>query len=151
MTFDRLIAAGGLLVMLGAAACGGGGERADTTAGGTQTTQQPATGTNLTPGPGGKVIEVKMLTDDQGANRFDPARFEANAGDVLRFTLVSGVHNANFLPDSNAGKSNLPRATDLLQLPGQTSDIALNFGPGTYYFQCDPHALLGMVGQVTVK
>ncbi|HEU4565059.1 MAG TPA: plastocyanin/azurin family copper-binding protein [Gemmatimonadaceae bacterium] len=104
-----------------------------------------------TPAANGKVIEVKMMTDDQGNNRFEPNDFEAHEGDILRFTLVSGVHNAHFLPDSNAGKQNLPAATELLQLPGQTKDVPLTFGTGRFYFQCDPHALLGMIGHVKVE
>ena len=111
-------------------------------------TGAPAAGA---PAATGNVIEVKMMTDDQGNNRFDPKDITAKSGDVLRFTLVSGVHNAHFLPDSNAGKSNLPAATQLLQLPGQTVDIPLTFGAGRFYFQCDPHALLGMIGHVTVQ
>jgi plastocyanin len=98
------------------------------------------------------VIEVKMLTDDEGNNKFDPADITAKEGDVLRFTLVSGVHNAHFVADSNKTATGaLPPATQLLQLPGQTTDITLGFGKGRFYFQCDPHALLGMIGHVTVE
>ena len=102
------------------------------------------------PAPTGKVIEIKAITDDQG-NRFEPADIEADPGDVLRIVLVSGVHNINFLPDSNPGKSGLPAPSDLLQLPGQTLDIPVTFAPGHYYFQCDPHAALGMVGSLEVE
>jgi len=102
------------------------------------------------PAPTGTVIEIKAITDDQG-NRFEPADIEAKPGDVLRIVLVSGVHNINFLPDSNPGKSGLPAASDLLQLPGQTLDIPVTFAPGHYYFQCDPHAALGMVGRLEVE
>lgn len=97
----------------------------------------------------GKIIEVKMVTDDKG-NYFEPAAIHAEAGDVLRFTLVSGVHNVNFLPDSNAAKQGLPAPSDLLQLPGQTLDVPVTFAEGSYYFQCDPHAVLGMMGRLHV-
>lgn len=97
----------------------------------------------------GKVIEVKMITDDKG-NYFEPAAIHAETGDVLRFTMVSGVHNVNFLPDSNVAKQGLPPASELLQLPGQTLDIPVTFAEGSYYFQCDPHALLGMIGRLHV-
>ena len=90
-----------------------------------------------------------MITDDRG-NYYEPAAVHAETGDVLRFTLVTGVHNVNFLPDSNAGKQGLPRASDLLQLPGQTLDVPITFGEGSYYFQCDPHAVLGMTGRLHV-
>ena len=32
-----------------------------------------------------------------------------------------------------------------------TYDIAVDFKPGHYYFQCDPHALLGMIGRLEVE
>jgi plastocyanin len=141
-------------VTLGAAAftaaCGGGEQKADTTQAAAPPT--PATpGSPLTPAPGREVIKIEMITDDAGNNKFVPNEFEAHRGDVLRFTLVTGVHNAHFLADSNPGVQNLPAASPLLQVPGQTYDIAVDFAPGRYYFQCDPHALLGMVGRLKVE
>lgn len=113
------------------------------------TTSTP--GAPLTPAEGGKVIVIEMTTDAQGNNKFSPNDFEAHQGDVLRFTLGSGVHNVHFLADSNRTLSNAPPASPLLQLPGQTYDIAVDFPEGRYYFQCDPHALLGMIGHVKVE
>ena len=110
----------------------------------------PATGPAVAPAATGTVVEVKAITDDRGS-RFEPAKLEAKPGDVLRVVLVSGVHNLHFLPDSNPGKSGLPPAGDMLQLPGQTFDIPVTFGPGEYYFQCDPHAALGMTGELEVE
>ena len=108
-------------------------------------------GENLTPDPGGKVIEVHLLTDDQGNNKFEPNKIEAHPGDVIRYTLKSGVHNVDFLPDSNTIKTGLPAASALLQLPGQTADLKVTLAPGEYYFQCDPHAALGMKGRLEVE
>lgn len=133
------------------AACGGGAEKkADSS---TTTAAQPAAtpGAPLTPAPGGKIVTIEMMTDDQGNNKFSPNKFEVHQGDVLRFTLASGVHNVHFLPDSNAMAQGLPPASPLLQVPGQTFDIAVDFKPGRYYFQCDPHALLGMTGHMEVE
>ena len=113
-------------------------------------TTTAAAGGEVKPGPGGKVIVVEATTDEKG-NYFTPNEIEAHKGDVLRFTLKVGVHNVHFLPDSNPGKTGLPPATEMLQLPGQTVDIAVNFASGRYYFQCDPHALLGMKGHVKVE
>ena len=149
MTFMRT-----LLTVLGTtvfAACGGGGDQkpADT---------QPATptpaatpGSPLTPAAGGKVIVIAMTTDAAGNNKFTPNDFEAHQGDVMRFTLETGVHNVNFLADSNRTLTSPPAVSPLLQLPGQTYDIAVDFPPGRYFFQCDSHALLGMVGYVKVE
>ena len=106
---------------------------------------------NLTPDPGGKIIVVQMLTDDQGNNRFDPSEVEAHKGDVVRFTLKTGVHNVNFLPDSNTVKTGLPAASAFLQLPGQTIDLKVTLPAGKYYFQCDPHVALGMKGWLEVE
>lgn len=122
-----------------AAACGGGEKKE--TAKPEQAAQPAATGAD---------IEVIATTDDKG-NYFEPKEITAKPGDVLRFKLVTGVHNVDFLPDSNPGKTGLPPASAFLQLPGQTIDIPLTFGEGDFYFQCDPHALLGMKGKVHVK
>jgi len=109
-----------------------------------------AAGGEVQPQAGGKVIVVEATSDEKG-NYFTPNEIEAHRGDVLRFTLKLGVHNVHFLPDSNPGKKNLPPASEMLQLPGQTIDIPVNFEPGKYYFQCDPHAALGMKGELEVE
>ena len=109
-----------------------------------------ATGGGPTATPTGKVVVVELNSDAEG-NYFKPAKFEVHRGDIIRFTLKSGVHNVHFLPDSNPGKVNLPPASDLLQLPNQTLDIPVNLAAGKYYFQCDPHAALGMMGHVEVE
>ena len=82
---------------------------------------------------------------------FSPATVEAKQGDVVRYTLGQGVHNVHFLPDSNPNVQGLPPASEMLQLPGQTYDVKVTFAPGTYYFQCDPHAALGMKGHLIVE
>ena len=146
-TSIRSIAAA--LVLAGLAACGGEKpERRDND----DHDRAPAANDAApgAPAPTGTVIEIKAITDDQG-NRFEPADIEAKPGDVLRIVLVSGVHNLSFPADSNPGKSGLPTPSDLLQLPGQTLDVPVSFAPGHYYFQCDPHAALGMVGRLEVE
>lgn len=98
----------------------------------------------------GKIIVVEAYSDAQG-NYFMPAKIEAHSGDIVRFTLKSGVHNVNFLADSNPGKTGLPAPSDMLQLPDQTYDLHVSFAKGHYYFQCDPHAALGMKGYLEVE
>lgn len=144
-TFRSIAAA---LILAGLAACGGDKPEARDD----DHDRRPATSDAApgAPAPTGKVIEIKAITDDQG-NRFEPADIEADPGDVLRIVLVSGVHNISFPADSNPGKSGLPAPSDLLQLPGQTLDVPVTFAPGHYYFQCDPHAALGMVGKLEVE
>lgn len=98
----------------------------------------------------GRVIEIQAITDERG-NRFEPADVEARPGDVVRVTLVSGVHNLSFPPDRNPGVAGLPEPSPMLQLPGQTHDIPIALEPGEYTFQCDPHAALGMIGTLDVE
>ena len=144
-------------VLLGASlltACGGKEQSSAEAAQPAAAAAAPAAagfGENLTPDAGGKVIEVQLLTDDQGNNKFEPAEIEAHQGDVIRFTLKTGVHNVDFFPDSNTVKTGLPAASAMLQLPGQTADLKVTLAPGKYYIQCDPHAALGMKGRLEVE
>ena len=82
----------------------------------------------------GTVIEIIATTDDKGSY-FKPKVIAAKAGDVLRVKLVTGVHNVNFLADSNKGRSGLPAPSLMMQLPGQTVELPLTFGTGTFYFR----------------
>jgi len=159
MMMQRVLLLGSLGATVALAACAGGtksdaGTTPDATVAATTDAGATSTGfsaTALTPDAGGKVIAVVAETDDEGKNRFEPADFEAKKGDVIRYTLKSGVHNVHFLPDSNPGVQGLPaQPSDMLQLPGQTLDVKVTWAPGKHYFQCDPHALLGMMGHVTV-
>ena len=100
--------------------------------------------------PTGKVIVVDMRSDEKG-NYFAPATIDAARGDVVRFTLRTGVHNVSFPHDSNSIKVGLPPSSDFLQLPGQEYDLAVNMPAGSYYFHCDPHAALGMKGKLNVR
>jgi plastocyanin len=110
----------------------------------------PTTAASEAPVATGDTIVVELFTDERG-NYFKPSKIEAKKGDLIRFTLVSGVHNVHFLPDSNPGRSGLPPVSDFLQLPGQTYDLVVSLDHGDYYFQCDPHAALGMVGELEVE
>ena len=132
------------------AACAGGDGAATATSHDAAATAATVTaGGEQTPDAGGSIIAVEMLTDEEGNNVFRPADFEAKPGDVVRFTLVSGVHNVHFPADSNA-TATFPAAGEMLQAPGQTYDLKVTQAPGRYFYQCDPHALLGMVGHMTV-
>lgn len=135
-----------LSALLLGAACGA--EKKESEERGEKPASAPAAPSNVK--PTGKVIVVELYTDEKG-NYFKPSTFEVHRGDTIRFTLMTGVHNVHFLADSNPGKPNLPAMSEFLQLPGQTYDLFVTLEPGKYFFQCDPHALLGMVGRLEVE
>lgn len=147
MTRKRVLTLAGFMIAGSAIACGGGGSDAD--ANEAAPTPAAATSDAPTPQPTGTVIEVKMITDDLG-NYFEPSTIEARPGDVIRFVLVSGVHNVSMPADRNPAGVQLVAPSDLLQLPGQSWDLNVTMPAGEYFFQCDPHAALGMVGTITV-
>jgi plastocyanin len=98
----------------------------------------------------GEVVEVSMASNPGQGEVFTPADVTVKRGGVVRFKLVSGVHNASFPAQKNPAGVQLPAATPYLQAPGQTHDLPIDLPAGTYHFQCDPHAALGMVGTLTV-
>jgi plastocyanin len=98
----------------------------------------------------GNVIEVEMASRPGMGEVFSPAELTVKRGDVVRFKLVSGVHNASFPANKNPGGVALPAATPYLQAPGQTHDVAIDLPAGEYHYQCDPHVALGMVGKLVV-
>ena len=98
----------------------------------------------------GNVLEVEMMSNPGQGEVFGPAELTVRRGDVVRFKLVSGVHNASFPAAKNPAGVKLPAATPYLQAPGQTHDVAIDLPAGEYHYQCDPHVALGMVGTLIV-
>lgn len=121
-------------------ACGGG-EKPDAAPAGGAAPEVKATG---------RIITVVLTTDEKGSY-FTPSTIEASPGDIVRFTLKTGVHNVSFPDSLNSTKDGLPKSSDFLQIPGQEYDLPVSMRPGTYQFHCDPHAALGMKGQLIVK
>jgi plastocyanin len=132
----------GLALSLAVAGCTGEEAAAVQTGGGEAAAVESA--------PTGQVIEVRMVTEG-ATNHFVPAEVTAKKGDVIRFVLESGVHNVSFAADPNAAAAGLPSPSAFLQQPGESYDVAVTFPAGKYAFQCDPHAVLGMVGTLTVQ
>jgi plastocyanin len=99
--------------------------------------------------PTGNVVEVLMVSGR--GEIFDPGHVTVKRGDVLRFRLEMGVHNASWPADQNPSGVRLPETTPYLQVPGQTHDVLIDMPPGEYTYHCDPHAVLGMIGTLTVE
>jgi len=150
---NAFIAAATLTALVATTACGGNAPASGASAAASPSVAAPATPAAAgpqTPDAGRRVITVQLIADDKGS-RFEPNEIEAHRGDVIRFTLSLGVHNVDFLPDSNPDAQGLPAPSDMLQLAGQTYDVKVTFPKGHYYFQCDPHAALGMRGHLEVE
>ncbi len=156
MPFTRFIAGATVALALAAVGCKGGSSSSAAAADSSSTSAAASTTASTQPtlgdavAPTGTVHEVKMVADPKTGGRFDPNTLTVKQGDVIKFTLVSGAHNVHFPAEKNAGVKT-PNASDILQLPGQTYEILVGAKPGTYSFQCDPHAALGMTGTVTVQ
>jgi plastocyanin len=70
---------------------------------------------------------------------------------VVRFVTDGGsAHNVSFPAAENAGAAGLPAATPYVTAAGQSVDVAVTMDAGTYTFQCDPHAMMGMKGKLIV-
>jgi plastocyanin len=143
MVLSRLAAPSVLGFAFLLAGCGGdAAQGASAAAGGSTASEAILTGT---------VIEVEMISDPSRGEIFDPMTVTARPGDVIRWKLVSGVHNASFPATKNPSGVTLPKATPYLQAPGQTHETVVDLPPGEYAFHCDPHAALGMVGTLIVE
>lgn len=162
MDFNQLRKFAGLAMIGFAAACGG--ESAESPAADAAqpaaadapaATVTPATdaGTSaaVAPAAGGQVIEIEMtMTGPDGNPAFVPAKVTAKQGDVLRFVNKDNVHNVHFTKANNPAAATLPPPSPYLTQPGQTYELKVELPAGTYDYICDPHAAMGMVGQVTV-
>jgi len=149
----------GLVALL--AACGGGDNKTATTTTDTTTAAAapavppaaPAAAPATAPATG-NVAEVHMVTTPDGASgHFEPANVTVKKGDTVRFiTDGKTVHNVSFPPADNAGKTGLPpQPGPYLTTPNANYDVVASMDPGTYNFQCDPHAPMGMKGTLTVQ
>lgn len=135
-----------LVLMLAVAACGG--DKAGPVPAGADGTAVPAGSEQ--PAATGRVIEVKAISDG-ARNYFEPSEIEAKQGDRIRLVLVSGVHNLAWPEAKNPAGVQLPPATEMLQLPGQSVEIPVTMPPGEYHFICVPHEAVGMVGELEVE
>lgn len=143
------------------AACGGGdngGQTADNSGAAAPAAEAPAAEAPATPPAApaaqGNVVEVRMVTTQNGASgTFEPANVTVKKGDTVRFIAADNLaaHNVSFPPAENAGKSNLPGPSPYITTAGATYDVPVNMDAGTYNFQCDPHAAMGMKGVLTVQ
>lgn len=158
LTRNTLIKLPVLGMLAFAAACGGGDQAAD--GGAAPATDAPAAAAPATPAADaaapatqGQVHEVKMVTTQGGASGvFEPAEITVKKGDIVRFiTDGAAPHNAAFPAAENPSGAALPPPTPYLAQAGQTADMQITMDAGSYTYQCDPHAAMGMKGKITVQ
>ena len=88
---------------------------------------------------------VKMLNSGDGGNMiFEPAVIKVSKGDTIHFKAVDMAHNSatieGMIPEGAASW-----ASELSQDVSITLDTE-----GVYVYQCDPHAMMAMVGVIQV-
>ena len=88
---------------------------------------------------------VKMLNSGDGGNMiFDPAVIKVSKGDTIHFKAVDMSHNSAsidaFMPSGASAW-----AGTMNQDISVTLDVE-----GVYVYQCDPHAMMAMIGVVQV-
>lgn len=156
------------------AACGGKDKGADTaaTTAGTDTAAMASSSATATaaatPAAGaaapitGTTHEVKMIGDDKGY-RFEPAELKIKAGDGVKWVMVAGgPHNVSFDAASlgaaatqigaNMTNTTAPLMGPYLSNPNESYTVSFaNVPPGTYEYNCTPHAAMNMKGKITVE
>ena len=88
---------------------------------------------------------VKMLNmGDGGAMIFEPAVIKVSKGDTIHFKATDVSHNSETIPGM------IPTGTDGW-MGALNEDISITIdSEGVYVYQCNPHAMLAMVGVIQV-
>ena len=88
---------------------------------------------------------VKMLNSGDGGNMiFEPAVIKVSKGDTIHFKAVDMAHNSATI------KGMIPEgAASWASALSQDVSITLD-AEGVYVYQCDPHAMMAMVGVIQV-
>ena len=88
---------------------------------------------------------VKMLNSGDGGNMiFEPAVIKVSKGDTIYFKAVDMAHNSATM------KSMIPAgAKEWSSELNKDFSIALDT-EGVYVYQCDPHAMMAMIGVIQV-
>lgn len=99
----------------------------------------------LTPDAVGRLDAGLMIAVGTG-NWFKLQVLAVRPSGIVRLSAPD-VPDASFPADSHNGVDVPPYGP----LPAQTYDVKASCQPGTYYFQWDARAALGMVGRITVE
>ena len=86
-----------------------------------------------------------MLNSDDGGNMiFEPAVIKVSKGDTIHFKAVDMAHNSatieGMIPEGAASWAS-----------ALSQDVSITLdAEGVYVYQCDPHAMMAMVGVIQV-
>jgi pseudoazurin len=88
---------------------------------------------------------VKMLNSGVGGNMiFEPAVIKVSKGDTIHFKATDMSHNSASMADM------IPNGATSWSGP-MNEDISIKFDTeGVYVYQCDPHAMMAMIGVIQV-
>ena len=93
----------------------------------------------------GSEHEVKMLNSGEGGQMiFEPAVIKVSLGDTIHFKATDMSHN------SASVEGMVPEGAE--SWAGQLNqDISITLNTeGVYVYQCDPHAMMAMIGVIQV-
>ncbi len=106
------------------------------------------------PATGGHLVVVRLVAKAGSIPfTFEPASITAQYGDTLRFLEDAAVlHNVRFTSHPRGSTLGAATTGPYLTTKGQTYDLLIDgrFTEGHYEFVCEPHAMLGMHGALTV-
>ena len=129
----------------------GDSESTDSTADdqtGEPATSTPATTTSFT-APGDDVTVYTVTTTDPSMD-FEPEDITIAAGDAVKFEM-SSTHNAIEVSEEVYNDRGVTPLSDGFQISfGETGWVTFN-EPGVYYYVCQPHVMIEMIGTVTVE
>ena len=100
------------------------------------------------------IAQTTHIVEVGPGNYYTPSSLTISSGDVVNWVSEGGYHDVNFASNSITGESfNNPAEVSSLppQSAGEMGSITFNV-PGTYNYDCSVgnHALMGMVGSITV-
>ncbi|MDG2061662.1 MAG: pseudoazurin [SAR86 cluster bacterium] len=94
---------------------------------------------------GGNEHEIKMLNFGPGGNMvFDPPVIKVSKGDTIHFKATDMSHNSASIDGMIP-----PGAESWLGKMSQDISVKLE-SEGVYVYQCDPHAMMAMIGVIQV-
>lgn len=101
--------------------------------------------------PDTAVIKVLGTAEDA---RFEPAELQIQAGNIIRFEVIEGLHTVTAYHPDNRRPLRIPADAEPFDSgplqAGSTWYLQLN-KEGTYNYFCLPHERFGHVGRITVK